>query len=395
MKTLLRLALLALAAARLHAAAPVVTNVQASQIPGTKNIQITYNVSDADGDLQTIAVQVSGDAGLTYTIPATALSGHVGAGVAPGTGRTILWNAGVDWNGQYVPLAKVRITAHDGTTPPPPPGMVYIPAGVFQMGDNFNEIGTDTLPVHQVYVSGFFLDRFEATVEQWNSVSAWGMGHSYDLYLNSPLTGHPVRNISWYYAVKWCNARSEKEGLMPVYYTDDAQTLVYRSGDVDLSAAKVSWSANGYRLPTEAEWEKGARGGAMGLRYPWGDTIDGSHANYSGSGDAFETANPPSTPVGYYNGIQTPSGVDMVNGYGLYDMAGNVSEWCWDWYSGTYYGNASANSDPKGPTAATGQRNRRGGGWGESVPYLRCAQRLGFGPNFANPNVGFRCARTP
>ena len=127
--------LLAAAVCASHAAPPVVSNIRASQIAGTKNVEILYDVSDADGDALTIGVQVSGDAGATYTIPATALSGQVGAGVLSGVNRRIVWNAGADWNGQFVGSAKVRVTASDGTTPAPPPGMVYIPAGVFQMGD--------------------------------------------------------------------------------------------------------------------------------------------------------------------------------------------------------------------------------------------------------------------
>ena len=163
MKAFLPLAAV-LAFASAPAAPPVVTNIRAAQLAGTKNVEILYDVSDADGDALSIGMQVSGDAGQTYTIPATALSGHIGAGVAPGVNRRIVWNAGADWNGQLVSSAKVRVTASDGTTPAPPPGMVSIPAGVFQMGDNFNEIGADTLP-HNVTLDAFFMDRFEVTEE--------------------------------------------------------------------------------------------------------------------------------------------------------------------------------------------------------------------------------------
>ncbi len=380
------------------AAPPVVSNVTASQRAGTKLVDIYYTVSDADGDAQNIQVQVSADGGLTYTIPCVTLSGNVGAGVTPGTNRHIVWNAGTDWNGQFVPSTKVRVTANDGTTPPPPPGMVYIPAGTFQMGDNFNEIGTDTLPVHNVYVSGFFMDQTEVSKELWQAVLTWSTGHGYDVSQGAFAgAGHPVYGASWYSVAKWCNARSEKEGLTPVYYTDDSQTAVYRSGTVVIGNTKVKWSANGYRLPTEAEWEKAARGGSLGLRYPWGDSIDGSQANYSDSGDPFDENGRATTPCGYYNGAQTPAGVDMANNYGLYDMAGNVFEWCWDWHAGDFYGDPSANTDPHGPETGS-HRIVRGGSYSSASSYLRIALRSATLPTSSSGSSiptyhGLRCAR--
>jgi formylglycine-generating enzyme required for sulfatase activity len=376
------------------AAPPVVSNVTASQRAGTKLVDITYNVSDSDGDLQTIGVEVSGDGGLTYTIPATALSGHVGAGIAPGSGRSIVWNAGVDWNGQYVPTAKVRITAFDGTTPPPPPGFVYIPAGSFQMGDNFNELGASALPVHNVQVDGFFMERFEVTRELVLSVQTWAVANGYSLGNgNSSGIGHPAHTMSWYDVVKWCNARSEKEGRTPVYYTDDAQTTVYRTGTLDLTNSKVKWNANGYRLPTEAEWEKAARGGALGLRYPWGNTASSNRGNFFNSGDPFEGNADKTTPVGYYDGNQTPAGVDMANGYGLYDMAGNVWEWCWDVYDSTFYGSVATNNNPRGPASVSGVRCMRGAAWDTAAVDARCAFRGSNVASLAVGVIGFRCAR--
>ena len=386
---------LLLICASTRAAPPVVTNIRAAQLAGTKNVEILYDVSDADGDALTIAVQVSGDAGASYTIPATALSGHIGAGVAPGVNRRIVWNAGADWNGQLVSSAKVRVTASDGTTPAPPPGTVYIPAGVFQMGDSFSEIGPDSLPLHNVTLDAFFVDRFEVTKELWQSVQAWSNSHGYDITVGSYYAaGHPLQSITWYDAVRWCNARSEKEGLTPRYYTDTAQTVVYRTGFTDITNAMVKWNANGYRLPTEAEWEKAARGGVMGLRYPWGNTITGSQANYTSSGDPYESGGQPfTTPVGYYNGAQTPAGLDMANGYGLYDVAGNVWEWCWDWYGSAYYGDATANDQPHGPSAGTA-RILRGGSWIDTVAACRVANRASNVPYFSNNNAfGFRCVR--
>ncbi|HBJ86738.1 MAG TPA: hypothetical protein DDZ88_23360 [Verrucomicrobiales bacterium] len=391
-KLLSLLALFALAVTS-KAAPPVVSNVTAAQRAGTKLVDIYYNVSDADGDAQNIQVQVSADGGLTYTIPCVTLSGHVGAGVTPGTGRYIVWNAGADWNGQFVPSTKVRITAYDGSTPAPPAGMAYIPAGSFQMGDNLDG-DTSAMPVHNVNVDAFFMDRFECSREMWLAVQTWSVGHGYDLGgANNAGNGHPVQAVTWYAAAKWCNARSEKEGLTPCYYTDDSQTLVYKTGNVNIFNAQVNWTANGYRLPTEAEWEKAARGGTLGARYPWGDAITGSQANYSGSGDPFEPNTVDTAPVGYYNGNQVPTGVDMANGYSLYDMAGNVMEWCWDWSDLTYYSNTSANDNPRGPTSGS-NRISRGGAWDTGTINLRNARRDGNPPTFNfNNRIGVRCVR--
>jgi formylglycine-generating enzyme required for sulfatase activity len=371
----------------------MVSNVTVSQRAGTKLVDIYYDVSDADGDLQQVQMQASGDGGLTFTIPCTSLSGDL-VNVAPSAHKHIVWNAAVDWNGQYVANLKVRVTANDGTFPPPPPGMAYIPAGLFQMGDNFNEIGTDTLPVHNVQVDGFFMDRTEVSKETWQAVQTWSTANGYSISGGSfAAAGHPVQSITWYDCVKWCNARSEKEGLTPCYYTDAALTLVFRTGTVNIDNTMVNWAASGYRLPTEAEWEKAARGSALGYRYPWGDTITGSQANYSGSGDAFEGQSTATTPVGYYNGGQLPAGVDMANGYGLYDMAGNVYEWCWDLYGSTYYGDVTANSNPHGPTTGTA-RVLRGGAWDFTSSYLRCAFRKLDSPYYPYSSpYGIRCVR--
>ncbi len=395
-------ALILLAAALSHilalqAAVPVVSNVSAAQRAGSKLVDIHYDVADADGGTLTIGVEVSGDAGASYIIPVTALSGNVGMGIAPGSNKSIVWNAGVDWDGQYVPNAKVRVTAYDGSTPVAPAGMAYIPAGPFQMGDSFYEIGIDTLPLHVVQVDGFFMDKFEVTKELWQSVQAWGAGHGYSINAgNAAGSGHPIQSVTWYDCVKWCNARSEKDGLTPCYCTDDAQTIVYRTGNLDLANTNVRWSANGYRLPTEAEWEKAARGGSLGYRYPWGNSVANHQANYSGSGDPFEGGNPPTTPVGYYNGAQVPAGVDMANGFGLYDMAGNLYEWCWDTYSSGYYGDPTANTNPHGPATATIIRVLRGGSWINSASELRCALRSSSNYNVDYNNYalfGLRCAR--
>jgi len=366
----LLLSLLATIAA--HAAAPVVSNVRAAQRPGTKLVDIYYDLADPDSATVTVAIALSGDGGANYNLPAATFTGDYGAGVTPGTNKRAVWNAGADWNGLFTSRGRARVLAEAGSGPF---GMAFIPAGSFPMGD---------APVRSVVVSSFYLDRFEVTKELWDQVYQWAAGNGYGFDQQASGSGvaanHPVQTVSWYDVVKWCNARSQKENRTPAYYTDAAQTLIYKSGDVNLTAAMVKWTGNGYRLPTEAEWEKAARGGQAGNDYPWGNGINSSQANYGGNKGT-------TTPVGYYNGSQVPAGVDMANGYGLYDMAGNVWEWCWDWYA-SY---DATLTDPRGPDSGSG-RVIRGGGWVYGSGDLRCAGRYYDTPSSRYSNYGFRCA---
>jgi formylglycine-generating enzyme len=363
---------------------PVVSNIQVGQRSGTKLVDISYNLAYAHGPV-TIWVDVSSDGGRSYVVPAKTFSGHIGQGVSPGTNRQITWNAEADFDGLLVEQMRVRINARGGVVPIPPPGMVLIPGGHFQMGEWAGGSGGGTLAV---YTNAFFMDRYEVSGALYAEVKGWADTHGYSMSGGSARAGdHPIQYIYWFDAVKWCNARSEKEGLTPVYYTDTARTTVYRSGNTNITNAMVRWDANGYRLPTEAEWEKAARGGLSGNTYPWGDSLDFGKANYSGSNHPWSGSTPRTTPVGYYNGDQTPSGGDMVNNYGIYDMAGNVFEWCWDWY-GAYAGG----SNPKGPDSGS-NRVLRGGSWNGSTSDLGCAARNVDSPSNRYTYNGFRCVR--
>ncbi|MEI7673476.1 MAG: formylglycine-generating enzyme family protein, partial [Deltaproteobacteria bacterium] len=266
-----------------EAADPVVANVVVAQRAGTKLVDITYDVSDADGDNLTVSVQVSSDSGATYTVPATRFSGDYGAGVRPGSGKKIVWDAGADWNQQYSPAMRFKVTANDGVSGAPG-GMVLIPAGSFKMGGISGEGYSDELPVHTVTLSAFYLDKYEVTKALWDEVKTWATAHGYsfDNAGAGTATNHPVQTVSWYDVIKWLNARSEKEGRTAVYYTDSGQTKVYRTGQVDVAAGAVKWSVNGYRLPTEAEWEYAARAGTT-TRFYTGNCISAdTQANYNG-----------------------------------------------------------------------------------------------------------------
>ncbi|HOS74079.1 MAG TPA: SUMF1/EgtB/PvdO family nonheme iron enzyme [Candidatus Paceibacterota bacterium] len=289
-----------------------------------------------------------------------------------------------------------------GSSVSPPPGMVLIPAGSFTMGDCMDpgEGWENELPLHTVYVSAFYMDRYEVTKALWDEVKGWngGNGYVYENVGSGKAANHPVQMVNWRDCVKWCNARSQKEGLVPCYYNEAGLTTIYKAGT---NAPYAKWAANGYRLPTEVEWEKAARGGVSGHRFPWADTDNISHsrANYwavvnypydlsypAGDHPTFATGGHPYTsPVGYFE----------ANGYGLYDMAGNVGEWCWDWYSDEYY-SSSPGTDPRGPASGWDRVGRvgRGGGWCCDAYVCRTAHR-GYGnpPDGRSNLMGFRAVR--
>jgi formylglycine-generating enzyme required for sulfatase activity len=274
---------------------------------------------------------------------------------------------------------------------PAPTNTALIPAGAFTMGDTFSEGDSNELPTNTVHVSGFYMDKYEVTKALWDDVYNWAITHGYSFEYGAvgKATNHPAQSMTWYDAVKWCNARSEREGRMPAYYTSLEQTNVYRSGQADVQSSWVNWSS-GYRLPTEAEWEKAARGGLSGQRFPWGNTISESLANYYGdTAYSYDLGPNGYNSIGSIGGISpatSPVGSFAANGYGLYDMAGNVWECCWDWY-GSY--SSGSQNDPRGPSSGS-FRVFRGGGWDAEAFYCRTAYR-GYGyPADRFSNVGFR-----
>jgi formylglycine-generating enzyme required for sulfatase activity len=273
--------------------------------------------------------------------------------------------------------------------------MAYVPAGSFSMGDSFGEGLLQERPVHAVQVGGFWMDKHEVSLACWEEVRAWAVtnGYSFDFGAQAKAGNHPVHSVTWYDAVKWCNARSEKEGRVPAYYTDATlgPAAVYRSGQVAVANDGVNW-AGGYRLPTEAEWEKAARGGATGLRFPCQDTLSHAEANYDSSAafayDLSPTRDYQPTYAILPQPYTSPVGAFAPSGHGLSDLAGNVQEWCWDLHDPGYYGRSPA-MDPRGP--ATGSaRVFRGGSWNELASRSRVGYR-GYGPpGLVTNNLGFR-----
>lgn len=304
--------------------------------------------------------------------------------------KTEALNAIVDYFDNQITKAQaleVIVLYFGGCTPTYDLEMVSIPGGSFQMGDLSGDGDSDELPVHTVTLSPFSMAKYELTYEKWMEVKTWAESNGYTFnmpgdmgsedYGGSQDETHPVTGIEWYDAVLWCNALSEKEGLTPCYYTNASHTTVYRSGRTDIENNWVDWNADGYRLPTEAEWEYACRADTT-TKYSFGNSIDGNDANYQDSGDSYDNG---TTPVGYY----------PANPWGLYDMHGNVWEWCWDWYDSDYY-NSSPSTDPRGPSACSNRVNR-GGSWCADPVYLRSASRSRSGPGVQYYIGGFRPVR--
>jgi len=207
------------------------------------------------------------------------------------------------------------------------------------------------------------------------------------LAIREGYAGHPAHGVTWYGAIAFCNLLSEIDGLDPVY---------------DLDAATWDTTKSGYRLPTEAEWEYAARKDTR-RTYAWGDDIDHTFLNYADSfmkrGETTIT-----TPVGFYDGsrhgdLQTH---DNASPFGLYDMTGNVWEWCWDWYRRDYYSKSPV-KDPLGPSEGDDRppydidvptKTWRGCGWAGNDAFSRVAKRWSSSPEVAINELGFRIART-
>ncbi len=203
----------------LSAAAPVVSNVRGAQRAGTKLIDITYDLADSDSATVFVSIQIF-DGGTA--LPAFSLSGDVGAGVTPGFNKKITWNAGQDWNRRYTSSGKARIIVDDMTTTAPNATMAYVPAG-FSAGSYGSHGGSS----QTVFSSGFYMDKTEVSRDTWETVKAWALanGYTFDNPGVSTAANHPVIGVSWYDVVKWCNARSEKEGLAPAAVSRLATSL--------------------------------------------------------------------------------------------------------------------------------------------------------------------------
>jgi len=248
---------------------------------------------------------------------------------------------------------------------------VYVEGGTFQMGSVTGDF--DEEPVHTVTVKSFIMSRTEVTQKEWFEVMGTTLKQQLDMAQQSDRRGrtlslhgegddYPMYYVNWYDAVEYCNKLSLKEGLTPVY-------------EVLINDIICDWNANGYRLPTEAEWEYAAKGGNKERK-----TFE-----YSGSKKVGAVA----WYVDNSERETKPVGTKAPNKLGLYDMSGNVWEWCWDWFS--FY-ESDAQTGPKGPSVGK-ERVNRGGGWLSTANVVRVTYRAFFFPSDRSYVLGFRVVR--
>jgi sulfatase modifying factor 1 len=258
---------------------------------------------------------------------------------------------------------------------------VYVPAGPFRMGDNSGDGDPRERPVHVVDLDAFYIAKFEMSNGEWKTFRD-------DPGYDDPALWPGARVVPKTQVPYWTQPNNHGGG------TPGSDAYPVLGLNWDSAVAYTNWvsrkTGKKYRLPTEAEWEKAARG-TDGRRYPWGNTIDRAHANYVGA-QPYDTG----LPVGYYDGskrgdLQTQSNASP---YGAYDMAGNVMEWCQDWYSRDYYA-VSPKKNPKGPDSGA-YRVVRGGTFFVEPYDLRSSARSAAWPSFQGHRmIGFRAVREP
>jgi len=253
--------------------------------------------------------------------------------------------------------------------------MVYVKGGKFRMGDVWGIGEKDEKPAHEIMLNDFYISKHEVTQQQYENVM---------LYNPSCFRGAnlPVDNVSWYDAILFCNKISKLEGLEPCY---------------DLKGSEVIYDkeANGYRLPTEAEWEYAARSCGRDDQ-KWSGTDKISKVEdfswiWKNSGENYLKGEFSEEKLQKNNCRPHPAGTKKPNKTGIYDMSGNVFEWCWDWYDENYY-SRSNDDNPTGPKPGN-LRVIRGGQWTRTINNCRTSNRFGFNPVMSYAVIGFRVVR--
>ncbi len=329
--------LLSLSAAASALTAQSITNVQVTQ--AGKTVVITYDLDGKAGDKYTISLDISKDGGKTYLLVPSSVTGDIGKLISSGTNKRIVWDVLKDVEKLVGPDFVFKVKGVSGGGTEFGIEMIFVKGGTFQMGDTFGDGDSNEKPVHTVTVGDFYMSKYEVTQKTWKSVMGNNPSHF------SGCDDCPVEQVSWNDAQEFIRKLNQKTGKK-------------------------------YRLPYEAEWEYAARSGGKSEKYSGGANLDA---------------------VGWYNGNSGskthPVGQKQPNGLGLYDMTGNVWEWCEDWYSDSYY-SQSPSYNPKGPGSGT-SRVLRGGSWFWIPRFVRASVRFGFIPDGRNDIGGFRLCRLP
>lgn len=283
-------------------------------------------------------------------------------------------NASDEPGGSAPPSSQAETETPSGTPAPVPEDFILIEGGTYEMGSPQDEAWrSEDETQHTVAISDFYISQYEVTQAEYQSV----MNENPSSFSGGNL---PVDSISWLDAIAYCNARSEAEGLTPAYTVE---------GDV------VSWNreADGYRLPTEAEWEYACRAGTT-TPFNTETSISADESNYWGDypymieDNYFSQGNLETRP-GVYRQTTVEVSNFEPNGFGLYNMHGNVAEWVWDYY-GEY--SADVQTDPTGPESGT-RHVYRGGGWNDFAKNLRCAYRAAAPAENSSASIGMRLVR--
>lgn len=336
-----RLAILFFAVLFFFCAAPLkaaeVVNVRVSQ-EGSR-VKFVYDIIAEAGEKEAevdVSITVEGRA---YKATDLHLDGAFGK-VKPGRGKIIYWNVLQEFPQGLNSDFNWEITAEGGkayTDKNTGIELVFVKGGCYSMGDTFGDGSSDERPVHNVCLSDFYIGKYEVTQGQWQKVMGRNPSHFSNCGDNCP-----VENVSW----------------------DDIQDFISRFN---------RQTGRNYRLPTEAEWEYAARSGGKSQKYAGGNDVDSVAWYSSNSG-----------------GKTHPVGQKRPNGLGIYDMSGNVWEWCKDWYGSDYY-SQSQRDNPTGPSSGS-YRVDRGGSWVLSAAYARASYRFRYDPDDRGNSLGFRLA---